>query len=278
MDTKQKTEKLRRYLIGQIRTAVENRDDCIGTYYKNQGCRITDEDVARADEYDFSLYVGIYDKQSCLQSDHETMTIMELFINPADGVLSCTFKPDKDGRFEMTIDVILLKGLQKIVDWLTDNGFITPAAPAPIPMTCEFGDFIQRNLPNHRTRYDTYRQSELQLFIDGQSDKDFGLTRDEAIAERDRLLYRIYAETIDAFTRLTPQQKELNDALDEIYGDEGQRERFAELMLEEVLNDTEPYHKIGRQVIDAYRDKDCDGLLLALSGWSIKSLMEKLEK
>ena len=45
------------------------------------------------------------------------------------------------------------------------------------------------------------RQSELQLFIDGKESSNIGLTREEAIRERDFILYRIYAESIDAFTR-----------------------------------------------------------------------------
>lgn len=44
----------------------------------------------------------------------------------------------------------------------------------------------------------------------------------------------------------------------------------------EVMDDTKPYHKLGRQIIDAYRDKDCDALLLAVCGWTMKSLVEKI--
>ena len=45
------------------------------------------------------------------------------------------------------------------------------------------------------------RQSELQLFIDGEESLATGLNREEAIKECDHILYRIYAEAIDVFTR-----------------------------------------------------------------------------
>lgn len=97
------------------------------------------------------------------------------------------------------------------------------------------------------------------------------------MAERDRILYQLFYEAIDAFTRMTPEQKALDERLDRIEADEDKRERFAELLLEETLTDTEPFGKIAGQVIDAYRNHDCDAMLLAICGWTMKSLVEKTE-
>ena len=60
---------------------------------------------------------------------------------------------------------------------------------------------MERCLPEYRTRYDVFRLGELQNFLDGHESPDFGLDRDEAAAERDRLQLRIYAEAITAFMK-----------------------------------------------------------------------------
>jgi len=44
----------------------------------------------------------------------------------------------------------------------------------------------------------------LQNFLDGHESPEFGLNRDEAAAERDRLQLRIYAEAITAFMKRQP--------------------------------------------------------------------------
>ena len=94
-----------------------------------------------------------------------------------------------------------MDGLTTIIQWLKDNHFINTCYPAPIPITDKFWNFIEQTLPDYYDRYDVLRQSELQLFIDGKESSNIGLTREEAIRERDGILYRIYAESIDAFTR-----------------------------------------------------------------------------
>ena len=56
-------------------------------------------------------------------------------------------------------------------------------------ITNESWDFLERHVPDYHTREDVLRQSELQLFIDGHESEITGLTREEAMAERDRILY-----------------------------------------------------------------------------------------
>ena len=60
---------------------------------------------------------------------------------------------------------------------------------------------MERCLPEYPTRYDVFRLGELQNFLDGHESPEFGLDRDEAAAERDRLQLRIYAEAITAFMK-----------------------------------------------------------------------------
>lgn len=261
MNTNQQLEKLRRYMLGQIGTAVVGHCAPIETYRTDENAEDTIDGLY---ESPLTIFLG---------SDYHNVIRLE---DGEDGTPICLMDGEDGEDYMVAVDTLSTDTLQEIVGWLTEHGFITPTTPAPIPRTCEFGDFIQRHLPNHSVRYDVFRQSELQCFIDGHEAPDFGLTRDEAITERDRLLLRIYAETIDAYTRLTPEQQVLDKKLDRIYEDEDKRDRFAELLLSEAMEDTEPYHKVGRQVIDAYRDKDCDALLLALCGWTMESLVEKI--
>ena len=63
---------------------------------------------------------------------------------------------------------------------------------------------MECSLPEYPTRYDVFRLGELQNFLDGHESPEFGLNRDEAAAERDRLQLRIYAEAITAFMKRQP--------------------------------------------------------------------------
>lgn len=145
-------------------------------------------------------------------------------------------------------------------------------------ITPELWNFIEANVPNCHEREDVLRQANLQVFIDnGDQTYIQGITRDEAIVLRDRILFRLYQEAIDNYTRQTPEQKELDDKLNEICKDENRCGQFGELLMEEIIDDTEPYHKVGHQVIDAYREKDCDALLLGLCGWTMESFIKKLD-
>lgn len=82
--------------------------------------------------------------------------------------------------------------------------------PAPIEITKAFWDFIEQNLPDYHIRKDVVCQAELQNFIDGNQSTATELTREEAVWERNRLLLRIYAESIDAFTINSQKMVELH--------------------------------------------------------------------
>ena len=137
-------------------------------------------------------------------------------------------------------------------------------------------DFVEANVPNYHERDDVMRQAELQLFIDGHESPVQGITREHALAERDGILLRLYHEAIEAFTRRSTDDEELEKRLDTIFNNEELRERFAEFLLSEAMTDTEPYHKVARGVIDAYMERNCDALLMSICGWLFASLAEKV--
>lgn len=68
------------------------------------------------------------------------------------------------------------------------------------PISARLWDFVEANVPNYHERDDVMRQAELQLFIDGHESPVQGITREEALAERDGILLRLYHEAIDHFT------------------------------------------------------------------------------
>lgn len=68
------------------------------------------------------------------------------------------------------------------------------------PITAEFWDFIESTVPDYYEREDVLHQAELQNFIDGHDSRIQGITRDEALLLRDRILYKLFAEAIAAFT------------------------------------------------------------------------------
>ena len=54
-------------------------------------------------------------------------------------------------------------------------------------------------------------------------------------------------------------------------------ERFMEVLIEEINNDDEAYYKKGRQLLDlCLTDEKADDFFIAICGWSVDSLLEKL--
>lgn len=54
-------------------------------------------------------------------------------------------------------------------------------------------------------------------------------------------------------------------------------ERFMEILVEEINNDDEAYYKKGRQLLDlCLSDENADDFFIAICGWSVDSLLEKL--
>ena len=54
-------------------------------------------------------------------------------------------------------------------------------------------------------------------------------------------------------------------------------ERFMEVLIEEINNDDEAYYKKSRQLLDlCLTDENADDFFIAICGWSLASLLEKL--
>lgn len=211
-DIKQQTDKLHRYLLGVIRTIVENRQGCIGTYYRNKGIRFKewlDMGGKHEGEYGTSPTVIVRNNRFDTIGGYGPAHVYDLYINPADGNLCCCVGLNDCDYLDYRMDKLSLDSLQELVRWLQQEKFLTGYNPIPDSLIPEFWDFIERHLPDYHDRYDVYRQGALQLFIDSQSEEDFGLTKDEAREERDRLLLGIYTETINALACRTPEQEGL---------------------------------------------------------------------
>ncbi len=55
-------------------------------------------------------------------------------------------------------------------------------------------------------------------------------------------------------------------------------EKFYETLLSEINNDDEPFHKKGRQLfLSALNNPSADEFFIAICGWSLESLIEKME-
>lgn len=185
MDVRQQTDKMREYLIGQIKTALYCVEKSTITVLTKQS---------------IPLKVALC-SPSRLFATNEFYTLFSLQYDHHGGSVLCYLEGSPRRAGLVPIKHLSLDGLAAIVQWLKDNHFINICYPAPIPVSDKFWNFIEQTLPDYYERYDVLRQSELQLFIDGKESSNIGLTREEAIRERDYILYRIYAESIDAFTR-----------------------------------------------------------------------------
>ena len=67
------------------------------------------------------------------------------------------------------------------------------------------------------------------------------------------------------------------ERIENILNDEAQLERFVEVLVDEINNDDEAYNKKGRQLLDlCLTDEHADDFFIAVCGWSVDSLLEKL--
>ena len=67
------------------------------------------------------------------------------------------------------------------------------------------------------------------------------------------------------------------ERIENILNDEAQLERFVEVLVDEINNDDEAYDKKGRQLLDlCLTDEHADDFFIAICGWSVDSLLEKL--
>lgn len=66
-------------------------------------------------------------------------------------------------------------------------------------------------------------------------------------------------------------------AIEDILEIEGLLERFVETLVDEINNDDEAYDKKGRQLLElCLTDEHADDFFIAICGWSVKSLLDRL--
>ena len=90
-----------------------------------------------------------------------------------DGLTPVCLMDGGDG-FPLPLENLSCDTLQGIVEWLEEYDFIPSAEAAPQTTSDLTEDFVERCLPEYRTRYDVFRLGELQNFLDGHESPDFG--------------------------------------------------------------------------------------------------------
>ncbi len=69
-----------------------------------------------------------------------------------------------------------------------------------------------------------------------------------------------------------------NQKIQELLVSDALLERFMEVLMEEINSDDEPYYKKARQLLLAsLNNPTADDFFIALCGWSLDSLMEKVD-
>lgn len=58
---------------------------------------------------------------------------------------------------------------------------------------------------------------------------------------------------------------------------EEELESIIETINNEIFNDTETFRSKARDLLQAYIDNDTDGILIALCGWTLKSILVKAD-
>lgn len=200
MNNKETLEKLRTYQIGVIRSVIASRQGRLGTYSADA------TDRERLADTDGLAYEEYYESPLTIGYDGLCRNVISLEFCE-DGLTPVCLMDGWDGDdFPLPLENLSCDTLQGIVEWLEEYDFIPSAGAAPQTTNDLTEDFVERCLPEYRTRYDVFRLGELQNFLDGHESPEFGLNRDEAAAERDRLQLRIYAEAITAFMKGSPQR------------------------------------------------------------------------
>ena len=198
MKNKETLEKLRTYQIGVIRSVIASRQGRLGTYLADA------TDRKRLADTDGLAYEEYYESPLTIGYDGLCRNVISLEFCE-DGLTPVCLMDGWDGDdFPLPLENLSCDTLQGIVEWLEEYDFIPSAEAAPQTTNDLTEDFVERCLPEYHTRYDVFRLGELQNFLDGHESPEFGLDRDEAAAERDRLQLRIYAEAITAFMKRQP--------------------------------------------------------------------------
>lgn len=74
-------------------------------------------------------------------------------------------------------------------------------------------------------------------------------------------------------------QKKMNRSIIQtVLNDEELLERFGETLIDEINNDDEPMEKVARQLLNlCLREEHADDFFIAICGWSVDSLLSRLD-
>jgi hypothetical protein len=122
MNIKEQMNNIRRELVEIIRQAVEKENNCIGTFYKNKGCRSFLSQIK--DEYDNSPAVVVHNTDFIDSYGYvEPADVVDLYIN-TELQLMCTVNGISCEDWDEPIENLMTDSLLCIIEWLEENGFI----------------------------------------------------------------------------------------------------------------------------------------------------------
>lgn len=121
-DFNSRISKIRDELIGRIRTAVEQNNNCIGTFYRNLGQHHTIDQTT--EEYDDSPVVVVHNLAYYGYGGFESDTVYDIFVSAGNDKLYVTLNGEAGEDFDELIENVQVEGLLNIVSWLIGNGFI----------------------------------------------------------------------------------------------------------------------------------------------------------
>lgn len=83
------------------------------------------------------------------------------------------------------------------------------------------------------------------------------------------------AESVNAITFV--EKKMNSNVIQAVLDDDSLLEQFTELLIDEINNDDEAMDKKGRQLLSlCLSDENADDFFIAICGWSVDSLLNKL--
>ncbi|GAB6013623.1 hypothetical protein [Viscerimonas tarda] len=157
MRQKEQINEIRKELMQVIRQAVEKENNCIGTFYKNKGCRsfLSQE----KEEYDNSPTVVVHDTDFIdSYGDFEVADVIDLYVD-TESCLMCTLNGVSGRDWDEPLERVQIEGLIEIAEWLQNQGFVPENEANPYRCAKCGSKDIQRLawvLPNKGNLFDGY--------------------------------------------------------------------------------------------------------------------------
>ena len=83
---------------------------------------------------------------------------------------------------------------------------------------------------------------------------------------------------VSAETSIFVAKKMNRSIIQAVLNDEELLEQFGEILIDEINNDDEPMEKVARQLLNlCLRDEHADDFFIAICGWSVDSLLNRLD-